>query len=253
MKKVLYQHNFDDLDDTNKQTYWLLPQLLAFLGNNLELGKLDGKYSFRVSLQTIKQQLDHGRLVLDNGRVLGVQDMKQMLGYLTQHPRGKVLCLIKQSSALGSRYAANVPLLLSAFKEYRNIGYNQWHWDEPERQYFLDKDLLELSEHFYKPIKWTKEELLEYQEIGRTVKSGDNSGKIKSIGACTSITGIPDQDFNRLGRLHKLLLCQCWVYSPDRAHKLAITNLQDLDQPAEPLVSTEIFNEQQPQKLCEWL
>lgn len=253
MKKVLYNHDFEDVTNSNKQSYWLLPQLLAFIGNRLELGKLDGKYSFRVTLQAIKRQLDSGELQLDNGKVVTTQDMKQWFQWINQSPRGTLLDGLKQTTLLGSRFAANVPLILSAFKEYRNIGYNQWHWQEPERQYFLDKDLMELSEHFYKPVEWTQQELLEYREAGREIKSGKNNGKVRNILACTTLTGIPDKDFNGLSRLHKLLLCQCWVYTPEVAHKLAIRNLLDLDQPAEPLVSTEIFNEQQPQKLCEWL
>ncbi len=252
MKKVLYQHQFDDLENSNKQAYWLLPQLLAFIGTKFPLAKVEGKFSFKESLLAIKTALDSGTIQLDNGEVVSAALVKQWFQWLNQNPRGNLLQGIKQTTILGSRWAANVPLILSAFKEYRNIGYNSWRWDEPERQYFLDKDLLELSEHFYQPIDWTEEQLLEFREIGRTVKSGQNNGKVRNVISCTTITGIPDPVFNKLSRLHKLMLTQCWVYSPQIRSKFAITNQLDLDSEAPQLVNTEIF-ETQTQPLCDWL
>lgn len=241
-KQALYHENFFEAYQQEQfavNSHWLLPQSLAFIGSNLPLAKNDaGKMSFQQSLALWKQQ---PLPQLDNGQYITVHWIKHLFQLLNHSPRGEILGKQKQATVLGSRYAANVPLILSAFKEYRNISYSMWDFSEAEHKLFMDKDTAELVPYFGEPQPWLPEQLLEFQELARTIATGANAGKVKSILATTSINNIADQEFKKLPRLLKLLLCQTWVYSPQVRNKHAITDLINLDQPAQPLVDAEIF------------
>lgn len=241
-KQVLYHENFFEPYQQEQfalNSNWLLPQCLAFVGSKLSLAKNDaGKMSFKQTLQLWKQQ---PLPQLDNGQQVNLLWIKHLFQVLNTKPRGSILGKLKQSTLLGSRYAANVPLILSAFKEYRNIQYAQWDFSEPEAKLFMDLDTFELIPYFGVEQPWSVEELLEFQRLGRTVNTGANAGKVRSIAACTSITCVQDPEFKKLSRLMKLMLCQTWVYAPEIRNKYAITDLMNLDQPAQPLVDAEIF------------
>jgi len=241
-KHVLHQENFFEPYATEQfaeNSHWLLPQCLAFVGSKLPLAKtMSGKLSFR---ETLKLWKTGSMPQLDNGTVVNLLWIKHVFHVLNTKPRGDLLGKLKQSTLLGSRYAANVPLILSAFKEYRNVEYSQWDFSEPEARLFMDLDTFELISYFGVEQPWSVEELLEFQRLGRTVNTGANAGKVRSIAACTSITCVQDPEFKKLSRLMKLMLCQTWVYAPEIRSKYAITDLLNLDQPAPPLVDTDIF------------
>ena len=241
-KHVLYQANFFEpynLEQFAENSHWLLPQALAFVGTKLPLAKNSGG---KLSFATTLQQWKTGSMPqLDNGTQVNLLWVKHLFQVLNTKPRGSILGKLKQSTLLGSRYAANVPLILSAFKEYRNVQYTQWDFSEPEARLFMDLDTFELIPYFGIEQPWSVEELLEFQRLGRTVSTGASAGKVRSIAACTSITCVQDPEFKKLSRLMKLLLCQTWVYAPEIRSKYAITDLMNLDQPAAPLVDTDIF------------
>lgn len=241
-KHVLYQENFMEPYQQEQfalNSHWLLPQALAFIGSQLPLAKLaNGKLSFATTIQLWKQQ---PMPQLDSGQQVNLLWIKHLFQMLNCAPRGKILYKQKQATVLGSRYAANVPLILSAFKEYRNVSYSMWDFTEPEHKLFMDKDTAELVDYFGVEQPWSREQLLEFQELGRMVLTGANAGRVKSVIATTSITNVPDAEFKKLPRLMKTMLCQTWVYTPEIRNKYAITNLIDLDKPAEPLVDAEVF------------
>lgn len=241
-KQTLHQENFlqpYNLEEFGQKSHWLLPQVLAFVGSKLPLARnAGGLVSAKATLALWKAT---ALPQLNSGQVITLSWIKHVFAALNHSPRGQILGKTKQASLLGSRYAANVPLVLSAFKEYRNIDYAQWDFSEPEIKLFLDAATAELVAYFGVVQPWSREELLEFQELGRLVGSGANAGKTRAIVSCTSITGISDVEFKKLPRLMKLLLCQCWVYAPEVRHRYAITDLQSLDTSAAPLVDSDIF------------
>lgn len=213
---------------------WILPQLLAFVGNTLPLARNSrGLFSFKESFLALKSSLDSDQIIWEGLPVTKLQ-MKAVFNIFCHHPRGHILGSLRQNNN-GSRYSSGVPLFLSAFKEYRNINYENWDWMEVEKRYFVDPTIVELSEHFHNPPDISKEELLEIREY-----LGSKGKELISI----VVASAPDfEEFNKLSRQLKLLLTQVWIYHPSIGNKYLIANLMDLDAPAEPLVSTDVVME----------
>lgn len=213
---------------------WVLPQVLAFFNQVIRLQRTGDseKISSRATLRALHADLLDGRVRFASGKVVTPRELTVLLQYINYAPRGELITGT-QTSTQNSRYAAGVPLLLSAFKEYRGVPYSAWDYSDPAIQQFLCKDLFELIPYMGVTHDF---DLLEIREIGRTQKSGKNPGKQKNYVSCTAITGITDPDFKKLPRLLKLMLCQCWVFHPTVRHALAWTDLCNLDEPAPPLV-----------------
>jgi hypothetical protein len=223
---------------------WILPQLLALLGSKLPLAKVAGKYSATASLRATRDAIAEGQFTFSTGLPISMQQILGMFNVLNCSVRGDILATgWKQSSGDGMRYNASVPLILSAFKEYRNIGYSEWDWSDPNMKHLVDGSILDMAPYFSVGCSISKDDLLEFREVGRVIRSGSKMGTKRAIKSCTTLTGITDPDFNDLPRLLRLLLCQVWVYSPECRHKFAITNLMDLDTPAPLLVETDLIEE----------
>ena len=247
MKKDISQLDWSapDLALLKANHAWVLPQVLAFFNQVVRLLRaVNGDLvSASATLRALHADLLDARVKFHTGRVVTAKELTGLLCYVNHAPRGEILSGT-QTTTQNARYSAAVPLLLSAFKEYRDVPYSAWDYSDPAIAQFLDKDLQELIPHLNKTHDF---DLLEIREIGRTQKSGKNPGRQKSYVACAAITGVDDPVFKKLPRLLKLLLCQCWVYHPTVRHPLAWTNLLDLDQPAQPLVDAEVLTAPQPE------
>lgn len=246
MKKDISQLDWSLLDLPRLQAnhHWVLPQVLAFFNQNLRLERVGSKISGSATLRALHADLLESRVKFQTGKVAQPQDITTMLQLLNHAPRGEIL-YGKQGSPANIRYSAPVPLLLSALKEYRNVGYEEWDYQDPGIRHILDKDLYDLIQH--KHMDFSDFDLLEIRELGRTVKSGARAGRQTPYASCTAVNGIPDPDFRGLPRLLKLMLTQMWLYHPTVRHPLMWTNLQDLDEPAPPLVDAEVFSDSEPE------
>ena len=229
----------DTIDNVNAG--WILPQVLAAIGNYWPIAKDDnGLYSFTETLRLWKQTTLSGGLDLE-GTVLDLDGVTALMKWLTLAPRGEVLGTLKQTSTEGVRYSAPVPLILSAWKQYRDVPYGRWNWSDPNRRFFLDHDLLEWSNHFYSSVGWGPEDLLQFRVTALEVKSGARQGTVRKPESCSSVFGVSDPEFKALPRLMKLSLCQLWCFHPSLRTDLMITNHVNLDSHPKPLVDGEIL------------
>lgn len=244
MKKDISQLDWNvlDLGVLKANHTWVLPQVLAFFNHVVRLQKnaTGTKISSAATLRALHADLLEFRVKFQSGRAVTARELTMLLQYANHAPRGEILSGT-QTTTENARYSAAVPLLLSAFKEYRDVPYSAWDYADPAIAQFLDKDLQELIPHMDK--SFDDFDLLAFRETGRTQKAGKNPGRQKSYVSCAAITGIDDPDFKKLPRLLKLLLCQCWVYHPTVRHPLAWTDLENLDFPADPLVDAEVLTE----------
>lgn len=228
----------DIIDSANAD--WILPQLLAAIGNYWPITKGDnGLYSFTETLRLWKQTTLKSGLDLE-GSVQNLEDVQAVMKYLCLAPRGEVLGSMRQTSVEGLRYSAPVPLILSSWKQYRGVGYSQWDWKDPNRRFFLDSDILEWSDHFGEDVAWSRDDLLQFRVTALEVKSGSKQGTVRKPESCSSVFGVTDKDFKALPRLMKLSLCQLWCFHPSLRTDLMITDHVDLDSHPDPLVDGEI-------------
>jgi hypothetical protein len=234
-KKSIYNLDWSvPLDGVNYT--WVLPQCVAALADKVVLVKVGGTYSFTQTLLRFVTALR------DDGG--DVRWWKGLWNYLTISPRGEILGSSKQTGE-AVRWSAPVPLILSAFKEFRGVGYEAWDWTDPGVTHWLDKDLLDLVQFRGSEVAWTAEELVGFRNSSSTVKSGRRAGAVKNPAQITALTGLTDQGFKSLPRLAKLLLTQTWCYHPSVRTDLMILDLHNYDLTPPPLVSSEVLHQPQ--------
>lgn len=213
-----------------------LPQALALVNTlPLERGS-NGLFNFEHTRELWKRALIEGRVLWEGVPV----DPKWFVGLrviLNRNPRGDILGSgMRQSNEEGSRYSAPVPLILSAFKQYRNIGYEEWDYAAivgDELDWFMDKDCQQIVQYRGADINtWSIAELLEFRNRANPQQ--------KPLHQVTTANRIEDPKFKELPRIIKLLALQLWVFHHSVRHPLAITNLLNFDEPATPLVDSEV-------------
>lgn len=249
-KLKLSRFPFQTLDDTNVQSLlgpqasWVLPQLTACLARIIVPQKNGDKFSFKATSEHLRTRAE--TLTFEDGVPLTTDHLRGMFLVVKHCPRGSSLGSMKQVSD-GIRYAANVPLALAALKQYKNINYSEWDWTDPARKLFLDKDMMEMSNHFGnttpfsdQPVLFDNETLIQFRDNSRLVKTGKTAGKVRPLNSTVTITKTGDDVFDNLSRFAKLSLCQTWIFQPSLYHNLMINNLINLDSNAEPLVDSEV-------------
>jgi hypothetical protein len=135
---------------------------------------------------------------------------------------------------------------LSAFKEYRDVGYSSWDWTDPFKEFLVDGDIVAWSSHFGKDVVWSTDALLGFREGSLTVKTGKNQGTVRKPQSTTQVYGVTDPEFKGLPRLMKLNLTQLWCFHPSLVTKFTIGSHMDLDNPQQPLVAGEVLEVTQP-------
>ena len=221
-----------------------IPHCLAIL-NEMPLKREDnGLFNFKNTRQLWQDYVSNQKLLVD-GVPATPQYFIGLLKVLNRSPRGDILGSgIRQNSETGSRFSAPVPLVLSAFKQYRNIGYEEWDWQDidslDDLDWFMDRDIKQIVEYRHAQLDWSIEELLEFRE--------QCNPQQKPLQQVTTANKILDSGFSKLPRMVKLLLLQLWVFHPSVRHPLAITNLENFDEPSKPLVSGEVVILQQPRE-----
>jgi hypothetical protein len=229
----------DQVDAANAS--WVLPQVLAAIGNYWPIVRgTNGLYSFTETLRTWKDLMSRGELDLD-GSPISQEGCTKLLNWLCVSPRGTLLGTLKQTSGEGVRYSAPVPLILSSWKQYRDVKYNSWDWSDPAKRFFLDSDILEWSDYFGVEQGWGPDELLQFRVKALEVKSGTKVGTVRKPESCSSVFGVTDPEFKTLPRLMKLSLCQLWCFHPGLRTDLMITDHMNLDHHPEPLVDGEVL------------
>lgn len=243
-KFPLHDINPSNIKETlQHSSTWVLPQVIALLGRVLVPKKVGNLYSFSATIKDLVNR--QGSLTFDDNKVITLDGLKGIFNIIKSSPRGSSLGSMKQVGD-GIRYAANVPLALSAIKQYKNIKYSEWDWSDPARVHLLDPDFFEFSKTFYQNVDYiktdyNKTDLINFRETSTLVKSGPKAGTHRTVAATTNILKTGVVEFDELPKLTRLALCQTWIFQPQVYHNLMIVNLQNLDEPAEPLVPTTVI------------
>ena len=230
---------FNLLDLTNTDTLvanasWVLPQVAAWFNNWNVIRNSNGKISFKRTLEAILADPDHPNLVEHN---LTLQGVKTIWSWLTTSPRGNVFKTPSQTSADGIRWSAGVPLILSFYKQYRNVQYGDWDWSEPQYSWWLDKDLINWVETSTDSTfqTWfatvTPAQVEDWLNGSLTVRRGDSSGKARKPTTLPNIYSTGNATFDKLPRLVKLSICGAHCYHPSHGAKFLLYHPTSWDQP----------------------
>lgn len=150
--------------------------------------------------------------------------------------------LQKQSSAEGLPFCGLVPLILAAHKKINGIKYSEW--DREEARLVINPALYEAITAI--PPEYTKEEILQFRQIGLTVKSGDKAGTTKSPVSTYGLNGLPwvvGKDDDRVGpaqlpQILRMMICQTWCAHPQNRNQYMILDPLDWDKMPEALVDS---------------
>lgn len=222
-----------------QNSYWVLPQLTAQIGSHWPLVRDNQTISPTETLRGWIAWARDGRLVLDDHPITP-GGLKKILGWLNTTPRGVILGALKQGGD-GVRWSAPVPLVLSAFKEFRGVPYSDWDWTDPNMSEIVDPDIWSWSKWWGVPTLWGSDELIKFRVGALEVKSGRQQGTVRKPESCSQVYGVTDPEFKELPRLMKLSLVQLWCFHPRVRTNLMITNHMDLDNHPPPLVDSDIL------------
>lgn len=148
--------------------------------------------------------------------------------------------LIKtQSSPEGLPYCSLVPLILAAFKKYKDIPYSAWNTDT--LQLIVEEKLYEAM-HQILDSSISTEDILAARSKGLEVKTGPQMGNLRSVKTTYMLYGVGHTCIGKLNNLAQAMYCQIWCAHPENRNKYMILDPNDWDNMPEPLVSTEVFD-----------
>lgn len=214
--------NTDDYDATAKSLLlvrpWILPQALAHIAEHWTPKKVGELYSAKATLQDISDPWSRGLWTM-----------------LTSVKRS--LLVPKQASLDGAPYCGLVPLILAAYKKYHNIRYSEWN--RSELKYMVDKHLLDAM--LCEVPKLTTDELVQYREIGLTLKTGPKAGQQKPPLSTWRLYNLQDTPLQNLPPLAQTMLCQIWCAHPQLRNEYMVLDPQSWDHMPAPLLVDDVF------------
>ena len=245
MKKLKSQH----IDEFDFAQYAEAPDLEA-------LAEQDGLTNFNTwMLPQILAHYGSWRLVKNSqGQVLPQETAKQNITtswhmglwrVVTRLKRGSLVKL--QGSPIGVNYSSLVPIILAGAKRFQNVPYSRWQLAPDSR--LVHQELLEAMFCSYNDLG--SERLLEIREQGLTIKSGAKAGSVQKATSKWTLTGIQDTELHGLPKLAVTMLAQIWVAHPSLRTELMILDPKNWDRMPQPLLTTEIFQQQVQQPLAD--
>ena len=214
-----------------------IPQMLAFIANTMTLVRSDnyeGHYwGFTPTLSRLGSELQNGSVKFDSGEVCTQEEYLNILRVLNTPTRSYIL-KDKQTNPNTRRYSTSVPLVLSAFKQYKNINYSSWDWSDPSARFFLDSDTLDLVPYFVHETVASKD-----IDLCDAVLADYDLVKARSaLGG--AVTRVKLREFKDLPHLLRLQLLQLWVYDPDNWNDYSLLDVRSLDSRPAKLISSDI-------------
>lgn len=231
----------------------LIPQALVYLHKNVTLVRnSDNKINPKSINTTLNPKSSNTTLInpmlslAKTAEALGSEEFNWLGGlieYLTRADRSSIIGKLVQKR--NPNFSALVPLVLSAFKIYRKIGYEEWDFSVPQMSLLVDPKLYEAMNT---NVDWvysnlTKEHLIEFRDASRMVKSGASMGKIKDLTDIYRINNVGIPEFDAYPPLVRTILCQTWLAHPRIRCNLMVLELPTFDAMPEPLQQEEIVEE----------
>ena len=186
---------------------WLIPQAQAYLSKELQLKRNEQGL---ISPTLVIKELSKGKSEGQKNWIKG------LLIYLNYSPRGSILGKMNSPQIQCPYTSSLVPLILYTFKRDRSVGYEEWDWNDPFMQYFVDKDLLDaVLSNWYD--EYSAAELLDFRSQVCIQKSGIKEGQVLNPTSVSKKSTLKQENavyFNNLPRLAQHMLLQIHVAHP---------------------------------------
>lgn len=232
----------------------VLPQLMAWLGSPAIplVRNSTGKYSVIDTVKLAIENAQAGRLEFQNGVLVTKDAFIGILNFMAKTSRSEILPVVvkRQTDLNGLRWAANVPLFLSAFKEIRNINYTEWDLLEPHLDFVFHPNIVDILVNVDSELEdFSPQDLKFFSTRGRTYKTGAKAGETRDLTShLPPLFNASDREenplvveFEKYGKLLRQMVLQLWIFRPEHYHKYGIFCLKNPDGPATALTSLELF------------
>lgn len=233
---------------------YVLPQLMAWLASPAItlVRNSTGKYSVIESVKLAMDKAASGQLEFKNGVLVTRDAFIGIMNFMAKTSRSEILPVVvkRQTDLNGLRWAANVPLFLSAFKEIRNINYSEWDLMEEHLDFVFHPNIVDILVNVDSELEdFSPEDMQFFSVRGRTYKTGAKAGEVRDLTShLPPLFNASDREdnplvveFEKYGKLLRQMVLQLWIFRPEYYHKYGIFSLKNPDAPAEALVSLDIF------------
>lgn len=200
-----------------KSRPWFLPQLVA------ELGKWSTDFSDIAGFKALNMKTTRNR---------GIWLL------ITCHPRG--LFVPDQYKEPSSSYCALVPLLLAAWKQYKNIPYSHWKNIDSLR-FLVGSDLAEAMQ--FRVDGLSREEIIEARQHGLEIRSGVKMGELRNPRSTHKLYSTVGTCMQGMPWLSQVMLAQIWCAHPSNRNKFMVLDPNDWDNMPEPLDSSAVVKD----------
>lgn len=243
---------------------YVLPQLMAWLASPaMPLVKNEqGLYSAKATILAAVESAKSGKLYFVNGVDVSSKTLRGITQFLSKTTRGEVLPvnIKKQTDKEGLRWAANVPLFLSAFKQHRDVMYSAWDLKDPGLSMVVDSRALSIL-HAVDPdpeFVFAPEDILKLRRLGSVYRSGEKAGTVRDatshmlIKFCDVDRNDPEMGglvklFEKYDDLVRQLVAQTWIFQPSMYNRYGVSCIINPDERPEPLVSSIVVDTQESQ------
>lgn len=238
-------NNFAETFQIPRNAGWFFPQCLARLAQIKPPRNEQGKISARALVR------DH---YSKDPFIMGIYAI------FMYTKRG--IFLKNQTSEDSRNYSKLVPLIMSAYKHYGKIPYNDW--EPSEIHYVVDENLAtamtleEFDIHYWYALEagylpegdgevnlydgkdyggFPAETILAWRNDALTVKVGDKRGTIRKPNTTYSLAPSDNNPVKPLVLLNRHMFLQTWCAHPDNRTNLMILDPLDWDHMPEPLIN----------------
>jgi hypothetical protein len=204
-----------------KNAEWFFSQAIARFGQ-LRLVKNDtGLYSAK------KLFVDH---------IAGNNELYALV-QLFKHPQRSMI-LDKQTDPKNRNFCSLVPIVMSAFKKFNGIGYEEW---DPSEIFGITEPNLVKAMLLTELPDLTVEEVLEERDTALTVKTGTTAGTRRNVTTTYTLYFTAGSPIHSLPTLARHMMCQTWCAHPSNRTEFMILNPLKWDNQPQPLVSGDVI------------
>lgn len=123
-----------------------------------------------------------------------------------------------QIESYNLRYSSLVPLVLSAFKEYKGIMYSEWQWLDPKLKHLVGTKIWELQPYITNPL------------MVPNVPAEDAVAMVEALNKPPKTIWSPTvPELSKFPRLLKVQILQTWMAYPGLRNKYMILDCNSID------------------------